>query len=106
MLSPKGRRQDRRKGQEARCAFCRHCAAHGQGFYVQVMATSSELEAERTVKKLALLGLPAYRAAVDRKATTLWRVRVGLYKTKKEAEGVVGTIVLNGIASKPIVGLQ
>lgn len=78
----------------------------GKGFYVQVMATSSELEAERTVKKLALLGLPAYRAAVDRKATTLWRVRVGLYKTKKEAEGVVGTIVLNGIASKPIVGSQ
>lgn len=70
------------------------------------MATSSELEAERTVKKLALLGLPAYRMPVERKATTLWRVRVGLYKTRKEAEGVVGTIVLNGIVSKPLVGAQ
>ncbi len=78
----------------------------GKGFYVQVMATSSELEAERTVKKLALLGLPAYRMPVERKATTLWRVRVGLYKTRKEAEGVVGTIVLNGIVSKPLVGAQ
>ncbi len=78
----------------------------GKGFYVQVIATSSELEAERTVKKLALMGLPAYRVPVQTRAATLWRVRVGLYKTRKEADGVMGTIVLNGIASKPMVGSQ
>lgn len=78
----------------------------GSGYYVQVMATSSAREAERVVKNLAALGLPAYRQAVERKAATLWRVRVGLYKTKKEADGVVGTIVLNGVAAEPIVGKQ
>lgn len=78
----------------------------GSGFYVQVMATSSAREAERVVKNLAALGLPAYRQSVERKAATLWRVRVGLYKTKKEADGVVGTIVLNGVAAEPIVGRQ
>lgn len=78
----------------------------GTGWYVQVMATSSEREAERAVKRLSLLGLPAYRMPVETRATTLWRVRAGLFKTKKEAEGVVGTIVLNGIASKPLVSRQ
>lgn len=78
----------------------------GSGFYVQVMATSSAREAERIVKRLTVLGLPAYRQPVERKAATLWRVRAGLFKTKKEAEGVVGTIVLNGIAAKPIIGQQ
>ncbi len=78
----------------------------GSGFYVQVLATSSELSAEKTVRKLAALGLPAYRVALQQTAATMWRVRVGLYGTRKEAEGVMGTIVLNGIASQPIVGKQ
>ena len=70
----------------------------GKGWYVQVVATSNEAAAERTVKKLALLGLPAYRT---NEGGALWKVRVGLYAEKSEAEGVRGTIMLNGIAQKP-----
>lgn len=78
----------------------------GKGYYVQIVATSSELEAEKYVKRLALLGLPAYRVPVERPGATLWRVRVGLFKDAREAEGAKGTIVLNGIAPKPMVGQQ
>lgn len=78
----------------------------GEGWYVQVMATSSERQAEAAVKKIVDLGLPAYRVPVEKGAATLWRVRVGLYKTKKDAEGVVGNLVLNGIGSKPYVAKQ
>ena len=70
----------------------------GKGWYVQVVATSNEAAAERTVKKLAHLGLPAYRT---NEGGALWKVRVGLYAEKSEAEGVRGTIMLNGIAQKP-----
>lgn len=78
----------------------------GQGWYVQVMATSSERQAESAVKRITELGFPAYRVPVEKGAATLWRVRVGLYKDKKEAESVVGAIVLNGIANKPYVAKQ
>lgn len=78
----------------------------GKGYYVQIVATSSELEAEKYVKRLALLGLPAYRIPVERPGATLWRVRVGLFKDAHEAEGAKGTIVLNGVAQKPMVGQQ
>ena len=70
----------------------------GKGWYVQVVATSNEAAAERTVKKLAHRGLPAYRT---NEGGALWKVRVGLYAEKSEAEGVRGTIMLNGIAQKP-----
>lgn len=78
----------------------------GEGWYVQVMATSSERQAEAAVKTIVDLGLPAYRIPVEKGAATLWRVRVGLYKTKKDAEGVVGNLVLNGVGSKPYVAKQ
>ena len=53
------------------------------------------------MKKLALLGLPAYRT---NEGGNLWKVRVGLYGDKNEAEGARGTIVLNGVAQKPYLG--
>ena len=73
----------------------------GKGWFVQVVATSNEEAAERVVKKLALLGLPAYRT---NEGGNLWKVRVGLYGDKNEAEGARGTIVLNGVAQKPYLG--
>lgn len=78
----------------------------GPGFYVQVVATSNERDAERVVKQIAIMGLPSYRMQVETKNGIIWRVRVGLYKTRKEAESVIGTLVLNGVDAKPIVGQQ
>lgn len=75
----------------------------GKGWYVQVLATGNEEAAERTVRKMALLGLPAYKT---KEGGSLWKVRAGLYGTRKEAEGAIGTIVLNGVAQKPYVSRQ
>lgn len=79
-------------------------AADGKGFYVQVLATSSERNAERLVRELSAKGYPAYKVSVSQKAGTLWRVRVGNYATRDEARGVQGTLVLDGHTGKLIVG--
>ena len=79
-------------------------AADGKGFYVQVLATSSERNAEKLVKELSAKGYPAYKVSVSQKAGTLWRVRVGNYATRDEARGVQGTLVLDGHTGQLIVG--
>ena len=78
----------------------------GKGFYVQVQATSSERKAEALVKQLASQGLPAYKTPVEKQGATIWRVRVGLYKTRDEARGVQGTIALGGFTGKTDIGAQ
>lgn len=79
-------------------------ATDGKGFYVQVLATSSERNAEKLVRELSVKGYPAYKVSVSQKAGTLWRVRVGNYATRDEARGVQGTLVLDGHTGQLIVG--
>lgn len=79
-------------------------ATDGKGFYVQVLATSSERNAEKLVRELSAKGYPAYKVSVSQKAGTLWRVRVGHYATRDEARGVQGTLVLDGHTGQLIVG--
>ena len=67
---------------------------------IALLALSNEAAAERIVRRLAVLGLPAYKTKTD---GALWKVRVGLYGTRDEAEGAKGTIILNGVAQKPYV---
>lgn len=79
-------------------------ATDGKGFYVQMLATSSERNAEKLVRELSAKGYPAYKVSVSQKAGTLWRVRVGNYATRDEARGVQGTLVLDGHTGQLIVG--
>ena len=79
-------------------------ATDGKGFYVQVLATSSERNAEKLVRELSAKGYPAYKVSVSQKAGTLWRGRVGNYATRDEARGVQGTLVLVGHTGQLIVG--
>ncbi len=79
-------------------------ATDGKGFYVQVLATSSERNAEKLIRELSAKGYPAYKVSVSQKAGTLWRVRVGNYATRDEARGVQGTLVLDGHTGQLIVG--
>ena len=79
-------------------------ATDGKGFYVQVLATSSERNAEKLVRELSAKGYPAYKVSVSQKAGTLWRVRVGNYATRDEARGVQGTLVLDGHTGQLLVG--
>lgn len=76
----------------------RHRAAHGQGLVCAGCRYEQRSRRGAHSEKLALLGLPAYRT---NEGGALWKVRVGLYAEKSEAEGVRGTIMLNGIAQKP-----
>ena len=42
-------------------------ATDGKGFYVQVLATSSERNAEKLVRELSAKGYPAYKVSVSQK---------------------------------------
>lgn len=75
----------------------------GSGWYVQVLATGNEEGAERVVRRMTALGLSAYRI---KEGGNLWKVRAGLYGTKKEAENAQATIILNNVAQKPYVRKQ
>lgn len=95
------------KSEDAKSDVPTHASApSGAGYYIQVLATSSELSAEKLVKDMTLQGLPAYKTSVRQNGKTLWRVRVGLFKTKAEAENTSGLLMLNNFASKPIVSYQ
>lgn len=78
----------------------------GKGFFVQVMATSSERKADTLIKQFASQGLPAYKLPVKKQGATIWSVRVGLYKTRDEARGAQGAIALGGFTSKTEIGAQ
>ncbi|HEY0284575.1 MAG TPA: SPOR domain-containing protein [Vicinamibacterales bacterium] len=61
----------------------------GPGFSVQVAAYKDRKEADGLAKALAAKGYPAFvMAPVKGAPTTLFRVRVGKYKTLKDAEAV------------------
>ena len=94
------------KKAEAKPAAKTTLAPDAKGFYVQVLATSSERNADKLVKELAAKGYAAYKAPLNRKAGTLWRVRVGNFATREEARGVQGMLVLDGQTGKLIVGNQ
>ncbi len=91
---------------EAKPAAKTTLAPDAKGFYVQVLATSSERNADKLVKELSAKGYAAYKAPLNRKAGTLWRVRVGNFATREEARGVQGMLVLDGQTGKLIVGNQ
>lgn len=94
------------KKAEAKPAAKTALAPDDKGFYVQVLATSSERNADKLVKELSAKGYAAYKAPLNRKAGTLWRVRVGNFATREEARGVQGMLVLDGQTGKLIVGNQ
>jgi cell division septation protein DedD len=61
----------------------------GPGFAVQVTTEPDRPSAEMLVKQLIKKGYPAYVAGpVPSGGRSIFRVRVGKYKTAKEAEGV------------------
>lgn len=78
----------------------------GSGFYVQLLATRSELAAQKMVKDLKAKSLPAYCRSAVSNGKTIWRVRVGLFKTKEEADTVVANLLLDGFNGKPMIAQQ
>lgn len=55
-------------------------------YFIQVFATSSEAGAMKAMSRFQALGFPVYSVKVQKKSATLWRVRLGHFKTRHEAE--------------------
>lgn len=70
--------------------------------YIQVLATSSEAGAMREMARYQAMGLPVYSVKVQKKSATLWRVRLGLFKTKEEAERVAKILDSRKISHMPV----
>lgn len=86
----------------------RESAAHSYApstegsLYIQVLATSSEAGAMREMARYQAMGLPVYSVKVQKKSATLWRVRLGLFKTKEEAERVTKILDSRKISHMPV----
>jgi len=64
----------------------------GAGFAIQVAAIREREEADVMVKRLAGKGYPAYVVAPASGAPTVYRVRVGKYKDRREADTVAARL--------------
>ena len=64
----------------------------GAGFAIQVAAIRERDEADVMVKRLAGKGYPAYVVAPASGAPTVFRVRVGKYKDRREADTVAARL--------------
>jgi len=62
------------------------------GFAIQVAAIREKDEADLMVKRLAAKGYPAYLVAPAKGAPTVFRVRVGKYKERREADTVAARL--------------
>lgn len=63
----------------------------GDGFVVQVAATRVRAEADSIARRLSGKGYPAFVTS-PAGGPTMFRVRVGKYKDRREAEGVAGRL--------------
>ena len=64
----------------------------GAGFAIQVAALKEASEADAIVKKLAGKGYPAYVVTPQKGAPSMYRVRVGKYKERREADTVAARL--------------
>jgi cell division septation protein DedD len=64
----------------------------GPGFSIQVAALRERDEAETIVKRLAAKGYPAYVAAPIKEKVPIFRVRIGKYKDRREADTVAAKL--------------
>jgi cell division septation protein DedD len=64
----------------------------GSGFAIQVAALKEASEADAVVKRLASKGYPAYVVAPAKGSPTMYRVRVGKYKDRREADTVAARL--------------
>jgi cell division septation protein DedD len=60
----------------------------GQGFALQVTALREKDEADTIAKRLSSKGYSAYVMAPAKGAPSMYRVRVGKFKTRREAEAM------------------
>ena len=72
-----------------------------EGFIVQLAAFTDDKGADALANKLKKQGYPAYTEPVETSRGKLWRVRVGTYPTRAEANEALAQLKAEG--HKPIV---
>lgn len=75
-----------------------------KGWFIQVAATSSEFKADDMITCLKTkFSLPAYKERLETSGATLWRVRVGPFRTQAEANKAVPKVKATRLVADPKV---
>ena len=75
-----------------------------KGWFIQVAATSSEFKADDMISRLKTkFSLPAYKERLETSGATLWRVRVGPFRTQAEANKAVPKVKATRLVADPKV---
>lgn len=86
-------------------AAVKKTATTGPLYTIQAASVKNAKDADRLVQKLKKSGYPAYRAIGKVQGKGIWfRVRIGEYKSKSEALGVIEKLKKDGL--KPILVLK
>jgi DedD protein len=86
-------------------ASVKKTAATGPLYTIQAASVKNAKDADRLIEKLKKSGYPAYRAIGKVQGKGIWfRVRIGEYKSKSEALGVLKKLEKDGL--KPILVMK
>ncbi|MDH3885693.1 MAG: SPOR domain-containing protein [Desulfobacterales bacterium] len=86
-------------------AAVKQTATTGPLYTIQAASVKNAKDADRLIEKLKKSGYPAYRAIGKVEGKGIWfRVRIGEYKSKSEALGVMKKLKKDGL--KPIVVMK
>lgn len=77
-------------------------AATSNGYVIQVLATTQEAGAREALKRMAKLGWPVQLVRVQKTSTVLWRVRLGEFAKREDAQQVDRMLTERGISHMPI----
>jgi cell division septation protein DedD len=86
-------------------AAVKKTATTGPIYTIQAASVKNAKDADRLIQKLKKSGYPAYRTIGKVEGKGIWfRVRIGEYKSKSEARGVMKKLQKNGL--KPILVMK
>lgn len=71
-------------------------------YFIQILATSSEPGAMREMARYQAAGMPVYSVKVQKKSATIWRVRLGPFATKLDADKISHLLDSQKIQHMPV----
>lgn len=71
-------------------------------FFIQVLATSSEPGAMREMARYQAANVPVYSVKVQKKSATIWRVRLGPFATRSEADKIAQYLDAQKVQHMPV----
>lgn len=71
-------------------------------FFIQVLATSSEPGAMREMARYQAANVPVYSVKVQKKSATIWRVRLGPFATRAQADKIAQYLDAQKVQHMPV----